>query len=190
MQLLGYEAFFFYMFAFAALITGVFTVSSRNPVHCALFLISTLVSIAGMFLLLGAEFIAGSQILVYVGGVMVLFLFVVMLVKVREEEVGAFSRQTTLGVIVAGLVAIGILGSVYTAQRSGFFKVKSENALVESKADPYSPAGKISTNTETFGADLYTRGALPFEIASVILLVAIVGAVMLARDRKQEEKYP
>src|SRR5881227_1115695 len=86
MILSGWESVFFWVFAMAALIAALLTVMARNAVHSALFLISTLVSIAALFILLGAEFIAGVQILVYVGGVMVLFLFVIMLVNVGAEE--------------------------------------------------------------------------------------------------------
>ena len=88
MVLSGWEAVFFWVFSIAALIAGLLTIMARNAVHSALFLISSLVSIAALFILLGAEFIAGVQILVYVGGVMVLFLFVIMLVNVGAEERG------------------------------------------------------------------------------------------------------
>src|SRR3954470_23737506 len=89
MSLSGWEAVFFWVFAVAALVAGLLTIMARNAVHSALFLISSLVSIAALFILLGAEFIAGVQILVYVGGVMVLFLFVIMLVNVGAEERGS-----------------------------------------------------------------------------------------------------
>jgi NADH-quinone oxidoreductase subunit J len=88
MTLSGWEAVFFWVFSIAALLAGLLTIMARNAVHSALFLISSLVSIAALFILLGAEFIAGVQILVYVGGVMVLFLFVIMLVNVGAEERG------------------------------------------------------------------------------------------------------
>src|SRR2546423_9053424 len=88
MILSGWESVFFWVFSIAAILAGLLTVMARNTVHSALFLISSLVSIAALFILLGAEFIAGVQILVYVGGVMVLFLFVIMLVNVGAEERG------------------------------------------------------------------------------------------------------
>src|ERR1051325_2620654 len=88
MVLSGWASVFFWVFAIAALCMALLTVMARNAVHSALFLISTLVSVAALFVLLGAEFIAGVQILVYVGGVMVLFLFVIMLVNVSAEERG------------------------------------------------------------------------------------------------------
>src|SRR6202171_1305179 len=88
MILSGWEAVFFWVFSIAAIFAGLLTVMARNTIHSALFLISLLVSCAALFILLQAEFIAGVQILVYVGGVMVLFLFVIMLVNVGEEEEG------------------------------------------------------------------------------------------------------
>ncbi len=88
MILSGWETVFFWIFAISMILAGLLTVMARNAVHSALFLISSLVSVAALFILLGAEFIAGVQILVYVGGVMVLFLFVIMLVNVGAEEEG------------------------------------------------------------------------------------------------------
>src|SRR5579862_1723314 len=108
MQLHGWEAILFYVLAFLTLIMAVFVVTARIAVHSALFLISALVNIALLFILLRAEFVAGVQILVYVGGVMVLFLFVIMLVQTRAEEesrIKLYTGQSTVAVIVAGLLA-------------------------------------------------------------------------------------
>src|ERR1700750_1902548 len=104
MTLSGWDAGFLWVFAVAALLAGLLTIMARNAVHSALFLISSLVSVAALFILLGAEFIAGVQILVYVGGVMVLFLFVIMLVNVGAEERGRerifnHSRQVGASVV-------------------------------------------------------------------------------------------
>src|ERR671916_3414484 len=117
MVLSGWEALFFWVFAVAALVAGLLTIMARNAVHCALFLISSLISIAALFILLGAEFIAGVQILVYVGGVMVLFLFVIMLVNVgaeeREQE-ELFNRpaQVTAAVCLAALLVLGLFYAI------------------------------------------------------------------------------
>src|SRR6266508_2953923 len=100
MILSGWEALFFWVFSITAIFAGLLTVMARNAVHCALFLISSLVSVAALFILLRAEFIAGVQILVYVGGVMVLFLFVIMLVNVGAEEraqAAIFNRTPQVG---------------------------------------------------------------------------------------------
>src|SRR3954465_15553380 len=117
MILSGWESVFFWIFSIAAILAGLLTVMARNAVHSALFLISSLVSVAALFVLLGAEFIAGVQILVYVGGVMVLFLFVIMLVNVgaeeREQEV-LFNRtgQTTAAVCFAALLVFGLFYAI------------------------------------------------------------------------------
>src|ERR671939_705330 len=109
MILSGWAAVFFWVFAIAALVAALLTILARNAVHSALFLISTLVSVAALFILLGAEFVAGAQILVYVGGVRVLFLFVIMLVNVGAEERGRepiFNRpaQVAASVVFAMLL--------------------------------------------------------------------------------------
>jgi NADH-quinone oxidoreductase subunit J len=190
MLLQGWEAFFFYGLAITVLFTAVFTVSAKNAVHSALFLISTLIGLAGLFLLLRAEFVAGAQILVYVGGILVLFLFVLMLVNIRDDNQNPFNRQDKLAFVVSGLLLGAIMFSVYHTQQSGFFKSKptDERAAIES-AKPGPNAGVISTDTENVGKTLYTKAVLPFEVASVLLLVAVIGSVLLARDKKQEETY-
>ena len=192
MVLQGWESLFFWVFSLTALVTGLLTVMARNAVHSALFLISTLVSVAALYVLLGAEFIAGVQILVYVGGVMVLFLFVIMLVNVSAEERGReelFNRpaQTTAAVVFAALLVFGLF---YAVNKSA-----GQFAPNEAGGAPAREAGlrsgetrvaRISEDTQKVGGSLYRYGGLPFEIASVLLLVAIVGSVLLARTRKQE----
>ena len=196
MVLSGWESVFFWVFALAALVAGLLTVMARNAVHSALFLISALVSVAALFILLGAEFIAGVQILVYVGGVMVLFLFVIMLVNVSAEERGGeelFNRpaQVTAAVCFVALLVLGLFYAIN--QSAGRFAPDPEAQAVsrrEAEAarlrDAETRVSKISEDTQRVGASLYRYGALPFEIASVLLLVAIVGSVLLARTSKQE----
>jgi NADH-quinone oxidoreductase subunit J len=199
MILSGWEAVFFWVFAIAAIFAGLLTVMARNAVHCALFLISSLLSVAALFILLRAEFIAGVQILVYVGGVMVLFLFVIMLVNVGSEERGQEEifnkqRQVTFSLIFCFLLVGGLLFAI----NSGYAKLRERDAAKlaqleqqpapEEHALPKSATGAslISRSTESFGGSLYRYASLPFEIASVLLLVAIIGSVMLARTLKQE----
>ncbi len=203
MALSGWEAVFFWVFAIAALVAGLLTVMARNAVHSALFLISTLMSVAALFILLGAEFIAGVQILVYVGGVMVLFLFVIMLVNVSAEERGGeelFNRppQVVASMVFAFLLALGLIYAINSGYRGlrGRDGLDLEGSAAQVRAArseeqqrlPIAATGteRISEDTERVGASLYRYGALPFEIASVLLLVAIVGSVMLARTAKQE----
>ena len=199
MILSGWESVFFWVFSIAAILAGLLTVMARNAVHCALFLISSLVSVAALFILLGAEFIAGVQILVYVGGVMVLFLFVIMLVNVGEEERGREEifnrkRQVTTSVIFCGLLAGGLLYAINEGYK-GFLKrdeVKIQAGAAERQAREQHLAtaatgsSRITKETERVGGSLYRYASLPFEIASVLLLVAIIGSVMLARTLKQE----
>jgi NADH:ubiquinone oxidoreductase subunit 6 (subunit J) len=197
MVLSGWESVFFWVFALAALVAALLTVMARNAVHSALFLISTLVSVAALFVLLGAEFIAGVQILVYVGGVMVLFLFVIMLVNVgaeeREQEV-LFNQtgQTTAAVCFAALLVFGLFYAIN--QSAGRFAPSlletSPAAAAAARDADLRPSetrvARISEDTQRVGSSLYRYGGLPFEIASVLLLVAIVGSVLLARTSKQE----
>src|SRR3979409_2771196 len=124
MILTGWESVFFWVFSIAAIFVGLLTVMARHTIHSALFLISSLVSVAALFILLHAEFIAGVQILVYVGGVMVLFLFVIMLVNVGSEERGSEEifnrpRQVTTSVVFCGLLVAALIGAVNTGY-SGF----------------------------------------------------------------------
>src|SRR5947209_10247391 len=112
MVLSGWESVFFWIFSLGAILAGLLTVMARNAVHSALFLISSLVSVAALFVLLGAEFIAGVQILVYVGGVMVLFLFVIMLVNVGAEEEGRSAIFNRPPQVTAALVFLALLALV------------------------------------------------------------------------------
>src|ERR687890_1097844 len=117
MALSGWESVFFWVFAVAALVAALLTILAQNAVHSALFLISTLVSVAALYILLGAEFIAGVQILVYVGGVMVLFLFVIMLVNVSAEERGRerifnSSSQVAASIIFSFLLVFGLVYAI------------------------------------------------------------------------------
>ena len=195
MILSGYEALFFWIFALAAIFAGLLTVMARNAVHSALFLISSLVSVAALFVLAGAEFIAGVQILVYVGGVMVLFLFVIMLVNVGAEERGRDEifnkqRQVTASLIFCFLLVAGVLYAVNQGYR-GLQKQRPipEASIVPEHQDaPRTATGTsaMTKDTERVGGSLYRYASLPFEIASVLLLVAIIGSVMLARTLKQE----
>jgi len=199
MVLSGWESVFFWVFSIAAIFAGLLTVMARNTIHSALFLISSLLSVAALFVLLHAEFIAGVQILVYVGGVMVLFLFVIMLVNVGSEERGSEEifnrpRQVTASVVFCGLLVAILIGALNTGY-VGFenrdrdkIQASAEANKVRDQALATSATGssRITNDTGRIGSSLYRFGSLPFEIASVLLLVAIIGSVMLARTLKQE----
>ena len=195
MVLSGWEAVFFWIFSISAIFAGLLTVMARNAVHSALFLISSLVSVAALFVLAGAEFIAGVQILVYVGGVMVLFLFVIMLVNVGAEERGNDQimnkpRQVTTSMIFCLLLVLGLLFAINVGYK-GLQKRNADLITANQTTNQNLPPGatgtsRITSDTERVGNSLYRYASLPFEIASVLLLVAIIGSVMLARTLKQE----
>jgi NADH-quinone oxidoreductase subunit J len=161
--------FFFYFLAIMAVVSAIFVITRRNPVHAALSLIVTLLSLAGFYLMLYAPFVAGVQIVLYAGGIMVLFLFVIMLVNleqnIREYQ---FNKQWLVG-ILAALSLGGLLLFVY--QRGHDIFPRDFAALPEAQ------------NTQQIGIALYGNYMLPFEIASLLLLVAIVGAVVMAKKR-------
>ena len=199
MILSGWETVFFWIFSIAAIVAGLLTVMARNAVHSALFLISSLVSVAALFVLLGAEFIAGVQILVYVGGVMVLFLFVIMLVNVGAEEEGRaaiFNRPSQVGaaLLFSFLLVLGLLSAINSGYKAldnrDKEKLQQASAARTSQDQNLPPGGtavsRLSRETERVGNSLFSYASLPFEIASVLLLVAIIGSVMLARTLKQE----
>jgi NADH-quinone oxidoreductase subunit J len=199
MTLSGYEALFFWIFGLAAIFAGLLTVMARNAVHSALFLISSLVAVAALFILARAEFIAGVQILVYVGGVMVLFLFVIMLVNVGAEERGRdeiFNKQKQVATsLIFCLLLVG--GMLYAVNKGyaglqRFHPTTPETAAAQEatrdQAHQISGTGssRRTTDAEGIGGILYRYASLPFEIASILLLVAIIGSVMLARTLRQE----
>jgi len=199
MTLSGYEALFFWIFGLAAIFAGLLTVMARNAVHSALFLISSLVSVAALFILSRAEFIAGVQILVYVGGVMVLFLFVIMLVNVGAEERGSEEIFNNQRQVAASLIfCLLLVGGMLYAINTGFRGMQARSPMpaavvaaqesIRDQAHEASATGssRITKDTESVGGSLYRYASLPFEIASVLLLVAIIGSVMLARTLKQE----
>jgi len=193
MQLQGLEAILFYVLAVMTLFMGVYVVTARLAIHSALFLIATLVNVALLFILLRAEFVAGVQILVYVGGVMVLFLFVIMLVQTRAEEqdrVQLYNKQMWFAVIVAFMLAVSFFFAMQPAQFAYRPPQNAEQQIRDEGVRSESGAGlRVSSDTEDVGEALYKKAALPFEIASLLLLVAIVGAVLLARGTKQEKLY-
>lgn len=158
----------FYVFAALTLLCGILVIAnpfSRNPVTSAMFLVLTIISMAGLFVLLNAFFLAAVQIIVYAGAVMVLFLFVIMLLDLKEEQ----RRRIKLFGLVAGLVSVGGIATI-------FFK-----ALDSVKPGVASP--KLEGNTHALGELLFTQYALPFEVVSVLLLVAMIGVILLSKKK-------
>ena len=170
------DSVLFYAFAALILISAVLTITRRNVVHCAIWLIGALLGVAGLFLLQGAEFLAGVQVILYIGGVVVLYLFVIMLVPVSEEaRQRRFANQKWLG-LLGGLVLVGELG-VLLSRGAGALPI----------AKPVEPAalGEVGNNSEQVGEVLFSQYLLPFELASILLLVAIIGAVVMAKVRPE-----
>ena len=157
----------FYVFAAMTLVCGVLVVAnpfSRNPVTSAMFLVLTIVSLAGLFVLLHAFFLAAIQVLVYAGAVMVLFLFVIMLLDLKAEE----RRRIKTLISWAGLVCAGLLAAIF---------FKSLGSLPSGTGAPPTLEG----GTIALGKLLFTQYQLPFEIVSVLLLVAMVGVILLSK---------
>ena len=163
----------FYAFAAMLIVAALGVITTRNPVHSALFLVLAFVQSAGLWLLADAEFLALALVLVYVGAVMVLFLFVVMMLDINVEELRrGFTKYLPLGVIVAIVVVVEIAHVLW-------FRSQGLKFLTAPQA---SPAGY--SNTKALGAVLYTQHVYAFEIASVILLLAIVAAITLTMRRR------
>ena len=164
------ELIFFYILAAILVVFAILTVTAHNPVRSAVYLISALLSMAGFFFLLKAEFVGAVQVLVYVGGIMVLFLFVIMLVNVREMETQRrASRQWRTAVVLGVVLSCELI----------FFVVRGADIFSTEGIGPNLIVEVQTRNTELVGSLLYSTYLLPFEIASVLLLVAMVGAVVL-----------
>ena len=164
------QAIAFYLLSAVMLVAGLGVVSARNPVHSVLFLITAFFSAAGLFVLLGAEFLAMLLVIVYVGAVAVLFLFVVMMLDVDFAALKeGFARYLPLGGLVAGVLVIEMAVVAISVGAGG---AAGKNAA------PASALGGI-TNAETIGRVLYTDYVYYFQIAGLVLLVAMVGAIVL-----------
>jgi NADH-quinone oxidoreductase subunit J len=160
----------FYAFAAVLVVAAVGVITARNPVHAALFLVFAFFNSAILWLLMEAEFLAIVLVLVYVGAVMVLFLFVVMMLDVNIAQLReGFTRYAPLGVLIAAIVVVEIASVVYVKSLGG---VNPEPAPVVAAAENYS-------NTRALGELLYTKYLYAFELAAVVLLVAIVAAISL-----------
>ena len=151
------------------LIGGILVITRKNPVHSALALIVTLLAQASIYLMLYAPFVAGVQIILYAGGIMVLFLFVIMLVSIeRVQKERQFNSQWVVGIITATALG-GLFMAVYTKGKDIF----PEHALPMVEND----------NTQRIATMLYGQYMFAFEIASLLLLVAIIGAVVMAKKK-------
>jgi len=168
----------FYLFAIALLVGGLFTVISRNPVHSVLWLILSFISAAGLFVLLGAEFVAMLLIIVYVGAVAVLFLFVVMMLDVDFAELKAEMAKYLPLALLIGVILLMQFGLVYGAWEIDAGAMAARGAV--------KPEGV--ENTAALGLLLYDRYFILFQLAGLILLVAMVGAIVLTLRHRKDVK--
>jgi NADH-quinone oxidoreductase subunit J len=167
------DALFFYLFAALVLGGAIFTITRRSAVHSAISLIVSLIGVAGLYLLQQAEFLFAVQIVLYVGGIMVLFLFVIMLVNLDQA---AKQRQFN-GQWIVALLCVAAVGAEF-----GYFVHKGSSAFQIAK-EPMALAVAAEGNTEQIANALFSQYLLPFEIASLLLLVAVVGSVVMAKKR-------
>ena len=164
----------FFILALGALSSGVMVITRRNPVHSVIWLIVTLFAVGGIFLLQYAQFLFAVQIILYVGGIMVLYLFVIMLIRVETVAKQApFSRQWPIGLGAVLVLAAELIYGLYKG-------VESFHPAVA--GPPVRPPVDMN-NTEAVAGVLYNNYMLPVEIASLLLLVAMVGAVLMAKKR-------
>jgi NADH-quinone oxidoreductase subunit J len=168
----------FYLFATLTIASAIAVIFARNPVHSVLWLILSFFNAAGLMLLLGAEFIAMLVVIVYVGAVAVLFLFVVMMLDIDFAQLrSGFTRNLPFGIIIAMVLAFEIVV-----------------AIMSHKAGPVLADGRIAApsrpNIVALGQLLYSRYLLPFEIAGLILLVAMIGAIVLTHRRRGDLRTP
>lgn len=162
---MSYQDIAFYIFAALTLIFGVLVITSKNPITCAMFLVLCIVSLAGLFVLLQAFFLAAVQVVVYAGAVMVLFLFVIMLMDIKEEVRRKIkAARGVLGAIAVGAVAVFMVRVIWHSVPG-----------MTLAATPATGA------TPDLGKLLFTNFLLPFEILSLLLLVAMVGVILLSK---------
>ena len=174
------QPLFFYIFAFVTIASGFMVIASRNPVHSVLFLILAFFNAAGLFVLLGAEFLAMILVVVYVGAVAVLFLFVVMMLDVDFAEFRqGFLQYLPVGALVGGILLVELIAVL------GGTLISPE--IVATAAVPIPPPDEVS-NTAAIGLLLYTRYVFFFQAAGLILLVAMIGAIVLTLRHKEGVK--
>jgi len=173
------QAIAFYLMAAMTIASGIAVVSAKNPVHSVLFLIASFFSAAGLFVLLGAEFLAMLLVVVYVGAVAVLFLFVVMMLDVDFAQLRqGFARYMPLGGLIAGGLAVEMIVVASTVAANGAARL-SDTPMARGAG-----AARDMSNTEAIGRVLYTNYVYYFQAAGMVLLVAMIGAIVLTLRHK------
>ncbi len=169
------ELAFFALFALGTIFSAIMVVTRRNIVHAVLFLILTFFFVAGLFVMLNAEFLAAVQVLIYAGGIMVLYLFAVLLMRIVEAaRMCQWQRQGPVALVFGVLLAV----EVFLVATRSYYPTVSPATTPPAEG-----------NTEAFGSVLFTKFLFPFEVASLLLLAAMIGAIVLAkREIEREEK--
>jgi NADH-quinone oxidoreductase subunit J len=170
------QIFVFYLFATFVIASGVMTIASRNPVHSVLWLILAFFNAAGLFLLIGAEFLAFLLVIVYVGAVAVLFLFVVMMLDVDFAELRAGMTRYWFPAVLLAVALLGEMIGALLARNAGGIALRARAA----------PTVAGQSNIVALGQLLYTRYLFIFEAAGIVLLVAMVGAIVLTRRKRSD----
>jgi NADH-quinone oxidoreductase subunit J len=174
------DSILFYFFAGVAVVSAALMITRRNPVHAAVLLVATLLATAGIFLQLRAEFLFIAQIILYAGGVMVLFIFAIFFVRL---DVGLHRVQFRWQKLVAATVAL-VLGLEGVAIFHYAGKLPGAGLFVPKIED----AARLPPNSEELARNLFSNYLLPFEIAAVLLLVAMVGAVVMVRNKNRADE--
>ena len=174
------EALAFYMLACTAVAAAVLVISAKNPVHSVLFLILTFFNAAGLFVLLGAEFLAMILVVVYVGAVAVLFMFVVMMLDINFVEL----RQGFLQYLpIGGLIGIVLLVELLVVMGGWTITADAARSTVAE-----APAPEVTSNTHALGEIIYTQYIYLFQAAGLVLLVAMIGAIVLTHRHRDSVK--
>ncbi|MBI5643393.1 MAG: NADH-quinone oxidoreductase subunit J [Deltaproteobacteria bacterium] len=165
------EQLFFYIFAFLAVLSAVLVISVRNPVHSALYLIVCFLQVAAIFILLRSPFLAAVQVFIYVGAVMVLFLFAVMVLDLGREKFKEHMHSQTVPAIAVLIALFIVMGMLMISGR------------ITAPLGPFNEPALVK-NTEVIGRSLYTTYIFPFEVVSILLLIALIGAIVLVMRGK------
>ncbi|MDQ8754765.1 NADH-quinone oxidoreductase subunit J [Sphingosinicella sp. LHD-64] len=172
------QVFTFYLFATLVIVSGVMTIASRNPVHSVLWLILAFFNAAGLFVLIGAEFLAFLLVIVYVGAVAVLFLFVVMMLDIDFSELRAGISQYWFPSVMLALALLAELGAALLAHNAGGIDIAGRTA----------PTPAETSNIAALGQLLYSRYLFIFEAAGLVLLVAMIGAIVLTHRARKDTR--
>ena len=177
-----------------AIVTAILVVASRNPIHSALFLLLTFLCVAVIFVIKAAEFVAAVQVLVYAGGVMVLFLFVVMLINVRALPDERILSRFWKGGLAVGLMLFALMFTVArTSSLAGPVNDPEAMRRVVPISTNVGESAEVVGNSEAVGMLLYRQYLVPFEVVSIFLLVAMIGAIIIGKrelSRDEEETVP